>query len=81
MEIVRTVLNKYDLQGFIKAGIDLDYAREVNMLTDFINNNKEIINVILLADKIQFAFIRYFYICHDMNVCIDMAEEILNNLE
>lgn len=79
--LVTRVLAEYDLEGLIGSGAPEDeYLVEAEPITAFIINNRHRLNDSLLADNIQYVFIRYFGELIDYNNCILVARDIMKRL-
>lgn len=76
--IVTDVLNYYDLEGLLYNGDE--YLVEVESITAFIINNRHKLSENLLADNIQYVFLRYFGSLVDYVDCILMAKDIMRRL-
>ena len=79
--LVTRVLAEYDLECLISSGAPEDeYLIEAEPITAFIINNRYKLNDSLLADNIQYVFIRYFGDLIDYNNCILVARDIMKRL-
>ena len=79
--LVTRVLAEYDLKGLIASGAPEDeYLVEAEPITAFIINNRYKLSENLLADNIQYVFIRYFSELIDYNNCILVARDIMKRL-
>ena len=79
--LVTRVLAEYDLEGLISSGAPEDeYLVEAEPITAFIINNRFKLNENLLADNIQFVFLRYFGDLMDYVDCIWIAKDIMKRL-
>ena len=79
--LVTRVLAEYDLECLISNGAPEDeYLVEAESITAFIINNRYKLNDSLLADNIQYVFIRYFGDLIDYNNCILIARDIMKRL-
>ena len=79
--LVTKVLAEYDLECLISSGAPEDeYLVEAEPITAFIINNRYKLNDSLLADNIQYVFIRYFGHLIDYNNCILVARDIMKRL-
>ena len=79
--LITRVLTEYDLEGLISSGAPEDeYLVEAEPITAFIINNRYKLNDSLLADNIQYVFIRYFGDLVDYNNCILIARDIMKRL-
>lgn len=82
--IVNDILNDYDLENLLDGTpecTDYEYAPEVKLISNFIENNKSKLNEDILTDNIQFAFINYFHKLHDISTCNSIAKDILEQME
>lgn len=79
--LVTRVLAEYDLERLIASGAPEDeYLVEAEPITAFIINNRYKLNENLLADNIQYVFIRYFGSLVDYVDCIWIAKDIMKRL-
>ena len=79
--LVTRVLAEYDLEYLISSGAPEDeYLVEAEPITAFIINNRFKLNENLLADNIQFVFLRYFGDLMDYVDCIWIAKDIMKRL-
>ena len=79
--LVTKVLAEYDIEGLISSGAPEDeYLVEAESITAFLINNRHKLNDSLLADNIQYVFIRYFGNLIDYNNCILIARDIMKRL-
>ena len=79
--LVTRVLAEYDLEYLISSGASEDeYLVEAEPITAFIINNRFKLNENLLADNIQFVFLRYFGDLMDYVDCIWIAKDIMKRL-
>ena len=79
--LITRVLTEYDLEGLISSGAPEDeYLVEAEPITAFIINNRFKLNENLLADNIQFVFLRYFGDLMDYVDCIWIAKDIMKRL-
>lgn len=76
--IVTDVLVYYDLEGILYNGDE--YLVEAESITAFIINNRHKLSGNLLADNIQYVFLRYFGSLVDYVDCIWMAKDIMRRL-
>ena len=81
-EIVMTILAEYDLEDIVYEDYNLDeYKIEAESITAFIINNHVRLNETILADNIQYVFLRYFSDLFDYDICIDIAQTIIEALK
>ena len=79
--LVTRVLAEYDIEGLIANGAPEDeYIVEAEPITAFIINNRHKLSENLLADNIQYVFLRYFGSLVDYVDCIWMAKDIMRQL-
>ena len=79
--LVTRVLAEYDLEGLISSGApENEYLVEAEPITAFIINNRFKLNENLLADNIQYVFLRYFGDLIDYVDCIWIAKDIMKRL-
>ncbi len=81
-EIVTVILAEYDLEEIVYDDYNLDeYEIEAEAITAFIINNHKRLNETILADNIQYVFLRYFSTMYDYEVCLDVAQTIIEALK
>ena len=79
--LVTRILAAYDVEGLIASGAPEDeYIVEAEPITAFIINNRCKLNENLLADNIQYVFLRYLGSLVDYVDCIWMAKDIMRQL-
>ena len=79
--LITRVLAEYDLECLILSGAPEDeYLVEAEPITAFIINNRFKLNENLLADNIQYVFLRYFGDLIDYVDCIWIAKDIMKRL-
>ncbi len=81
-EIVTVILSEYDLEEIVYEDYNLDeYEIEAEAITAFIINNHKRLNETILADNIQYVFLRYFSDLIDYDICLDVANTIIEALK
>ena len=79
--LVTRILAAYDVERLIANGAPEDeYIVEAEPITAFIINNRHKLNENLLADNIQYVFLRYFGSLVDYVDCIWIAKDIMRQL-
>ena len=79
--LVNEILAVADLEGLISMGSPKDeYLVEAEPIAAFIIHNHNHLNDLILADNIQYVFLRYFADLIDYDLCYLVAKEIMNQL-
>ena len=80
-DMVTELLAKHDLEGIIFDDFNLDeYRVEAEPIAAFIINNMKHLNETILADNIQYVWLRYCHRTLDYLDCLLIARDILTNL-
>ena len=81
-ELVTVILSEYDLENIVYEDYNLDeYKIEAEAISAFIINNYKRLNETILADNIQYVFLRYFSDLIDYDICLDVANTIIEALK
>ena len=79
--LVNEILEVADLEGLISMGAPKDeYLVEAESIAAFIIHNHNHLNDLILADNIQYVFLRYFDDLIDYDLCYLVAREIMSQL-